>query len=722
MTIWRKITHISLASFICFALIPGIPSQATNTAWAAESSTRHYIAKLTSVEGILCYEFYNNESDLRAGANKQFVFWQRNGGCNGIHFDSRHAHGNRWGDTEIYDYVSGSYESSGLDFFLNTRKIIVDNSIDISCACMLFDVPFRHYDIDGKEVFRGNGFKNVESIDTSALNTSKIRYMCYMFEGLANISSLDLSKFDTSSATDMRGMFSGMSSVRQLDLSSFDTSKVGTDSENEKGSLDEMFLGCTRLESVDVSSFDTRNVSSMSWMFEGCSSLKSLDLSSFTLAASYVDTKNGMALCVGLGGCELLEYIKTSSSGDFTTTLGSCGGKWQNSGGDVYELRAGESFRGIPVSKADTYYPIANVDSFCGPNGQDLYNYFDKMKYTFTGSPICPKPQLFSKGKALREGVDYTLSYSSNINSGQAQITINGKGLYEGTRSYGYHIDCANIRDVVVKIPAEITVKRQGSIGYFEGHPKPVVTYNGKILTEGQDYSCDYENNSFYWWSDMDADPLPKTAYLIIYSGALNTNDNFDTSTCKRIPFKLVPDPYHLAYAKTTSIDKTYLNKSIKASITLRMNGKTLKEGRDYTIKGEKTGKAIGTYRVTATGKGRYRGKAEIAWNIVPKGTSIKGKMKAGKKSLTVKWAKPSKSNLKQTTGYQVRYSMEKSMKGAKTKTVKASSSAGKKCSLKLSKLKGGKKYYVQIRTYKKVGGKTYYSSWSKAKTVKVKK
>ena len=53
---------------------------------------------------------------------------------------------------------------------------------------------------------------------------------------------------------------------------------------------------------------------------------------------------------------------------------------------------------------------------------------------------------------------------------------------------------------------------------------------------------------------------------------------------------------------------------------------------------------------------------------------------------------------------------------------MKATSSAGKKCTLKVSKLKGGKKYYVQVRTYKKVSGKTYYSSWSKAKAVKTKK
>lgn len=39
-----------------------------------------------------------------------------------------------------------------------------------------------------------------------------------------------------------------------------------------------------------------------------------------------------------------------------------------------------------------------------------------------------------------------------------------------------------------------------------------------------------------------------------------------------------------------------------------------------------------------------------------------------------------------------------------------------------ISKLKKGKKYYVRIRTYKTVSGKTYYSSWSKLKSTIVKK
>ena len=36
--------------------------------------------------------------------------------------------------------------------------------------------------------------------------------------------------------------------------------------------------------------------------------------------------------------------------------------------------------------------------------------------------------------------------------------------------------------------------------------------------------------------------------------------------------------------------------------------------------------------------------------------------------------------------------------------------------------LKGGKKYYVKIRTYKIVNGTKHYSPWSKTKTVTTKK
>ncbi len=168
---------------------------------------------------------------------------------------------------------------------------------------------------------------------------------------------------------------------------------------------------------------------------------------------------------------------------------------------------------------------------------------------------------------------------------------------------------------------------------------------------------------------------------------------------------------------------KTYTGKAQKCAVpTVKVGGKTLRHKVDF-IYSCKAGKAVGSYKVKVVGKGVYTGTKTAVFKIVPKGTSVSKLVKA-KKAFTVKWKKPSKANLKQTTGYQVRWSASKKFtkKTTKTKTVKATTSSGKKCQLKVSKLKAGKKYYVQVRTYKKAGGKTYYSSWSKAKAVKTRK
>ena len=59
---------------------------------------------------------------------------------------------------------------------------------------------------------------------------------------------------------------------------------------------------------------------------------------------------------------------------------------------------------------------------------------------TYTGSEIMPKPRLTYNGKSLREGTDYTLSYSSNVNIGTAKVTINGIGNFFGTTTILFNI------------------------------------------------------------------------------------------------------------------------------------------------------------------------------------------------------------------------------------------------------------------------------------------
>lgn len=87
-----------------------------------------------------------------------------------------------------------------------------------------------------------------------------------------------------------------------------------------------------------------------------------------------------------------------------------------------------------------------------------------------------------------------------------------------------------------------------------------------------------------------------------------------------------------------------------------------------------------------------------------PSATQITS-IKAVDNGFKVKWKK------KSVTGYQVQYSTSKKFAKKNTKTVKVKKAKTTKATVK--KLKGKKKYYVRVRTYKTVKKKNYYSKWS---------
>lgn len=94
-----------------------------------------------------------------------------------------------------------------------------------------------------------------------------------------------------------------------------------------------------------------------------------------------------------------------------------------------------------------------------------------------------------------------------------------------------------------------------------------------------------------------------------------------------------------------------------------------------------------------------------------PKKPSV-SKLTTKSKTITASWKKI------KCSGYELQYSTNSSMKGAKT--IKLSSAATAK---KIKSLKKGKKYYFRLRAYKKYTfstGKTatYYSSWSAKKSI----
>ena len=58
----------------------------------------------------------------------------------------------------------------------------------------------------------------------------------------------------------------------------------------------------------------------------------------------------------------------------------------------------------------------------------------------YTGSAQEPKPTVVAAGSVLKEGADYTLSYSNNVNVGTASVTIKGKGNYRGSVTKNFEI------------------------------------------------------------------------------------------------------------------------------------------------------------------------------------------------------------------------------------------------------------------------------------------
>ena len=170
---------------------------------------------------------------------------------------------------------------------------------------------------------------------------------------------------------------------------------------------------------------------------------------------------------------------------------------------------------------------------------------------------------------------------------------------------------------------------------------------------------------------------------------------------------------------QTISLSKTsftYNQKTQKPIVTIKdSKGKTLKNGTDYTVSySNKNSKKIGKYIVIVTFKENYEGTKKLTYKINPKGTSLK-KLTAGKKHFKASWNK----QVTETTGYEIQYSTNKNFKsGNKTSKIKKN----KTTSSTIKSLKGKKKYYVRIRTYKTVNGETYYSSWSKSKNITTKK
>lgn len=223
--------------------------------------------------------------------------------------------------------------------------------------------------------------------------------------------------------------------------------------------------------------------------------------------------------------------------------------------------------------------------------------------------------------------------------------------------------------------------------------PGVIVTYGGKTLKNGTDYTLAYKNNKNVGTATVTAKGKGK------YKGSITKTFTITKKSVKNAKVRFSKESY------------AYTGKAIKPAPTVTLGGRTLKKGTDYTLSFSDN-KKVGKATVTVKGKGNYSGSVKATFSIVPAATKI-GKTTSTKTAqVKTKWTKNTSAD-----GYQVAYSTRSSFSSKSTRTVKG----GSKTSYTAKKLKSGRTYYFKVRAYKLVNGSRVYGAFSKVKTVKVK-
>ena len=295
----------------------------------------------------------------------------------------------------------------------------------------------------------------------------------------------------------------------------------------------------------------------------------------------------------------------------------------------------------------------------------------------------------------------------------KAQTVINATGhkssgwIVDKAASIGVkgskHKECTVCKKVLetAEIPAlsrisisKASVTLSTSTYAYDGKAKkPGVTVklNGKTLKNGTDYTVSYSNNTKVGTATVKI--TGKGNYTGSVSKTYSIKNNFKKATVSGIS------------------NKSYTGKNITQSITVKYNGKTLKNGTDYTVS-YSNNKNIGTATVKIAGKGSYTGTITKTFKINPAKQEIQ-KLTAKSKAFFVDWAQKGSA-----TGYEIQYATNSKFTSAKKVTITNNKTDTKT----ISKLSGKKKYYVRVRSYTTVKGTKYYGAWSASKSVTTKK
>ena len=109
----------------------------------------------------------------------------------------------------------------------------------------------------------------------------------------------------------------------------------------------------------------------------------------------------------------------------------------------------------------------------------------------YTGSAVEPAVTVTDGSTPLVLDTDYTVSYSNNVNAGEATVTITGKGNYDSATTATKHFTISPVSLEGVTIAA---IADQAYTGEAV-EPAVSVTFNGKAVS-GEEYTVGYSSNT----------------------------------------------------------------------------------------------------------------------------------------------------------------------------------------------------------------------------------
>ena len=215
---------------------------------------------------------------------------------------------------------------------------------------------------------------------------------------------------------------------------------------------------------------------------------------------------------------------------------------------------------------------------------------------TYTGTALIQSPVVTLGGTALSEGIDYTVSYSNNINAGTAIVTITGTGDYMGTITATFMINKA----------AQSITASDLSLTYLSSGKISVSGNQGALTYKSSDTTIATVNNS----GNVTAKGVG-TATITITAAA---TENYMAAT-KTVTVKVSAATIADFDVTLESTSYTYNGIAKKPAVTIKYGSITLEADTDYTVSYSNNTNA-GTAMVTVSGKGNYTGLAVETFTI----------------------------------------------------------------------------------------------------------